>query len=558
MSDLARNYSAVIVNQNQKPLADDDFLDVSDGLWRYQEVFLPNDYPRGEERLLPPITGWQVMASVDDPTTASLDWTLEYDLFGSGWIELASGGSTGAQATGNRVWFDMLFDIPVDVNETILDSRLRFGFKGADNGLTGVWYAAPNPLALKGFVKAYEADGTTAIQDGSDDISICFRVLGLTGDQGIDFLGNPYRSAVVTDEGSNVSSWMSKPNPSRFAVENRYFDIRPRQDTPTYTDGEPDPLTISDDIAVVDSVVVDPLTPGVYFSIYYSSEGDPGIDQDDWDSKLWVRVPQTFHATKREQHVLPQPILAKYIKIEFTHLQAKYYAPGDFAKPIKYQKHPKWVLDYFLARTTAERTNENRIGGKVAVIYDALDLAYNYYLDDLGQEPDQPVEIDPSYATTVNNFLGQATDASDQVDNIALAKINLAMAPYTQHPSVFSKNDYLLGTYSQQSAPVNYATEAPASSVSYPDVTELRNDAVVFENDYPVMFFFLTCRHKYREIVAEFKYDRAYFVGTQEISFSRANYAVANDATQYIEPAGDLLNIERNDFVNVDGVMVIE
>jgi hypothetical protein len=315
----------------------------------------------------------------------------------------------------------------------------------------------------------------------------------------------------------------------------------------------------ADNAVVIDNILVDPTTPGVYFNVYYSSEGAPGTTPEEWDDKLWTHVPTTFRALKRENHVLPEPIVAKYIKIEFSHLQARYYSPGDFARPIQYIKHPKWVLDYFLARTTAELAADRLFTGRVGVIYDAISLAYDYYLDDLAREPDQPVEIDQRY-TSVQNYLSQRNDASDQIDSETLNKINLALAPYRNHPTAFAKSDYLLGEYAQAAAGRlgSYPTEASASTVGFPDVAELRNEAVVFESDFPVMFFYLTCRHKYREVVAPFSHDRAYFVGIKEIAFTRERYTAATDSTNYREPAGDLLNTERNDFVQVDGVMVIQ
>jgi hypothetical protein len=170
------------------------------------------------------------------------------------------------------------------------------------------------------------------------------------------------------------------------------------------------------------------------------------------------------------------------------------------------------------------------------------------------------VEIDPDLSTAVASYLAQRDDVSDQVDGVMVEKINFALAPYTDHPSVFSKTDYLLGRYAKQSVIENrsYPSEANPTNIRWPDVRELRNAAVVFENDYPVMFFYLTSRHKYREIVANFSHDRAYFAGVRQVAFSRERYTVASDNAQYNEPAGDLLNTERNDFVTVDGAMVIE
>lgn len=686
-----------------------------------------------------------------------IEWKIEYKVFGLDWQELVAGTTTEAHASGSKVWVDLLADDPVDIGSDLLDARFRLGFRTESIAVNGVWFSNPNPLASQ-YVSARDADGETAIQNAGSDVSFCFRVLGLVADEGIDFLGNSYRSGVRLSTAGNASSlngdpnavWLSKPNPSRFAVENLYFDMRPSRDVPTYgrinrwtnpsaeanlttlsaqysgssiaritTDAAPgagsacvevtaggsnwatgvgngvyysvtpgqtvrigcwfkastngtsasqyidavmqwydatstwaggvdsastpftngwqwiesvgvvpsnaatvrvdfwagvsagnipagskyliDGMTVTiesidqgplvtsfdgstpgyawlgtahnsesakviepepeDQEVVIDSILVDPITPNVYFNVYYSSEGDPATSDEEWEWKLWDRVPMTFKATKRESHVLPEPIRAKYIKIEFTHLQADHYAPGPFAKPVKYKKHPKWVLDYFLTRLEAKRALETTLfAGRVAVIYDALDLAYNYYLDDIRQAPNAPYEKDPDYRI-VENYLSERTDLSDQLDPTMLEKIHLALDPYQSHISTFARPETLLG---QQSAITtgtefsDYPVEKVSTSASIEDVKELRNAAVVFEQDYPVMFFYLTCRHRYREAVASFQNDRAYFVGIREISFQRERYATAFDTDQYIEPAGDLLNIERNDFAMVDGRMVIE
>ena len=573
MSSLIEKFSGVVINQNVRPDSD-HYHDVSSHPWTYQEVFLPNDYPRGadgSEIIYPDLSGIQVLSSVTDADTAAYEWTLEYQIFGLGWVELGSGSSTGCHATGTHVWFDILFEDPIEITETISGARLRIGLR-TTAGIDKIWYSAPNPLALDGFVKAYESDKTTPIENSGDEVSLCFRVLGLVAESGVDFLGNSYRSAVAASRVAEIDAingdvsktWMSKPNPSRFAVESLYFDVRPQEPT-TYVESSPgefDPVTgISDQSVVVDGVVVDPVTPGVYFNVYYTSEGNPGTSEEDWENKLWIRVPLSFKATKRETHALPEPISAKYIKIEFTHLQAKSYAPGDFARPTKYKKHPRWVLDYFLLRTESQKRIEDKlINRRVAVIYDAYDLAYNYYLDDLKQEPNRPVEIDPSYTNEVNSYLSSSDNLLDQVDSEMIEKISIAFRPYRENPSGFAKSDYVLGEYAKDSASdflTNYPFESPSTpNFKYSDLNGLRSQSVIFESDYPVMFFFITCRHKYREIVADFSHDRAYFVGVKEIAFVRDKYQISHDSTQYIEPGGDLANTERNDFTLEGGVMV--
>jgi hypothetical protein len=604
---LASEYSGIVVNQNQTP-GDNDWLGIADYEWRYQEATLPANYVRGSdasEQITPPLTGWSLLVDVADgqTTEATLEWVVEYQVFGLGWVEAASGTTIGAPADGRKVWFDLYVNDPIPVTQEMLSNRIRLGFRapidpgldpieatydgslaivGAESysarlvpgvpydathggllgflllhpsdktvtwypkrGINRIWYAKPNPLAQT-FSQAYEADGVTPLDP--EGISVNFRVLSLTGDEGVDYLGNNYRSAAITSSVSNVNaldadaqdkSWLSKPNPSRFAVESLYFNT-------TLPDGTG---------RVIDKVLVDPETPGVYFTIYYSNEDGVPTTEDEWENKLWTRVPESFRALTRENHVLPEPIVAKFIKVEFTHLQARSYSPGDFARPTSYKKHPKWVLDYFLARLDADKARQNITGGRVAVVYDALDLAYNYYLDDLNQAPRDPAEIDSRFQT-VQSFINSRDDVSDQADSQALAQINFVMDPYRNHPSVFAKND-LLGMLAQSNADVlAYPVERTnLQGVRTTDVNVLRNEAIIYENDYPVMFFFVTCRHKYREIVADLERDKAYFVGIKQIAFTRDRYDIASDTDQYIEAAGDMANIERNDFISDEGVL---
>jgi hypothetical protein len=309
--------------------------------------------------------------------------------------------------------------------------------------------------------------------------------------------------------------------------------------------------TANDVSSVIDRVLVDPITPGVYFSVYYTDEGNPAANEDGWESKLWTRIPQTYRAERRETHVFPEPVKAKYVKIEFSHLQARHYAPGNFQQSIRYKKHPKWVLDYFLARVQVNANNPF-LAGRTAVIYDALDLAYNYYLDDLGQEPSASVDVNNTALTQVVDFLRDRTDSSDRVDPGTLDKISLLLDTYRQHPALRGVPQTLLGDYARQTVDFNadYSVEgaAPTPIVS-PDVSTLNRDRVVIEQNYPVMFFYLPCRHGYREVEAKFTHDRAYFAGVRELAFLRDNYMTAYDTSTYIEPAADTQNIERNEFL---------
>jgi hypothetical protein len=565
--------SGVVLNQNAAPGANDKYALTSRV---YQEFFLPSNYCRGAEageKRWPALSGFQLALQVPQGSepSVSFNWTIEYKVFGLPWLVQDSGTTTGVHTYGNRVWANIYFNHTVEVDTTKAAARWRISLTST-SGIT-VWYTAPNPLSTTSAV-ARAANGVTALTRPSDSaqFSFMFRILGMTADEGTDLLGNTFRSIVVWQDIGNVNTrdgetkdkyWLSKPNPSRFAVESLYFDLC--EPAPTIFDASNNPIpgTELDEPRVIDRILLDPLTPGMFFHVYYSSDGDTPSDEAGWQNKLWTPIHKTFQATKREVHVLPEPVVAKYVKVEFTHLQAKHYSPGDFAQPITYIKHPKWVLDYFLARLAAQQVTEDSLGiRRVGVIFDALDIAYNYYLDDLGQEPDQPVESTLASLAAARTFFANRDDLSDQVDPGVLAQINLSLDAYRQNPAIFAKDTFLPGQTVRQMATgstTDYPTEqgsVPGTS-QFAEIQTLRSESVAFENDFPVTFFYLTCRHAYRVVTADLSHDRAYFAGVNEIAFTRENYATAHDNTQYIEPGLDLQNIQRNDFRSEDGAMVI-
>jgi hypothetical protein len=602
--NLIQQYSSVILNQNQVVAHPTDFASGVTGSYK-QEFFLPSDYRRGTESgelRYPDLSGFQLLVNIttDNSLQASFAYSVEYQVFGLGWVEVTEGIAIGAPIDGT-VWMTAYFSDPVEIDQVKAGARWRINFQGrsavnqpknvpvdyvdgvanvygnrvvADlepnipwpfvfgglpaflyfdpankqvyfsyqQGIDKFWFASPNPLALPNNVKGFDSLGPIVANGG--EISFCFRVLSLAADSGVDFLGNQYRSVVTRNQAENISTalgadrdsyWLSKPNPSKFAVENLYFDVR----------------NATSEQSVIDRLLIDPITPGAYFNVYYSVEGEAGASEVTWESKLWTRVSQTFRMERRETHVFPEPVTAKFIKIEFSHLQARHYAPGDFQQAIRYKKHPKWVLDYFLARLSTDQINPF-LSDRVRVIYDALDLAYNYYLDDLGQEPSTTVDVNNTARTQVTSFLSNRTDLSDRIDPSTLDRINLVMNIFQQHPALRGTPDTLLAQYAHDT--VSYTDDYPIEqnrpgALNLPDVSSLNRDSVVIEQDFPVMFFYLTCRHAYREVEAKFSHDRAYFVGVRELAFLRDNYMAAFDTGTYIEPAADTQNIERNEFI---------
>lgn len=571
-SKFCQQFSGVVIDQTDAP---EDKLDINNK-YVFQPFILPARYARGAvgDDRVPDLTGFQVLVEATDAAGAVLDWKVEYKDSGS-FTTAAEGRTTGAPIVG-ECWMDVFFDEPFVVPRELLSSQWRITLR-ALNGISGLYYIVPpvnnvvtadfRAYFYNGFVFDDEADDgvptptkyiiptgwnktqagavlATSATSGVNYGQFGFRLLAATADSGTDFLGNAYRSVAVKADPLNVdtvesqnedSFWLSKPNPSKFAVETLYFDISELGRAKT-----------------IDRILMDPITPNVYFYLYYSDEGKPGTTDEEWENKLWTPVHETFQARRRETHALPEPITAKYVKVEFSHLQAQYYAPGNFQRPIRYKKHPKWVLDFFLGQVEARRSSEDFFINRATVVeYDALDLAYNYYLDDLRQEPLTPVATNGRNQNIRDFFL--TSDAQDRVDEVTIDSIQTQLDIYRIQPGRLGKFG-VLAQFTTTNRLSQYPVERPSSAtVRTNDVSSLRRDGIVFEKSHPVMFFFLKCRHTYREVEAEFTHDRAYFVGVRQIAFMRDTYDSLSDTAVYIESTGDNRNAQRNDFRRVDG-----
>jgi len=490
----------------------------------WQTFRLPSNYERADQDI-PDITGFQFCFN----TCASCgnfsgNVILQVNEFGD-WVTLAQGSVAGSVVTDEKEWIDVYFTNPVRVNQEWLTRQFRVGVQSA----APVWYTHPS----------IDQSETASIGIGGQ---LAYKLLCFTADSGEDFLSNRYRSMVKRSAVSNFNTvatdnangfWYSKPNPSKYAVESLYFDVRDENHEAT----------------VVDRLLLDPITAGVYFNLYYTEEGDPGTDERDWETKLWHPVYNTYRMDRRTEHALPEPVKAKYMKVEFSHLQVQHYSPGTFAQPIQYKKHPKWVLDYFLARVNSEQVTEDPlVARQVRVVYDALQLGYDYYLDDLKQVPASPNTL-PEENTSLISFLTDRTDVSDQIDQTTLQHLQTVMNPWLSQPAERTKGlEYLAAAYGVTDA--NYPVEQINAAVANTtQVSGLERENLIVEDKYPVMFFHVPSRHTYREVEASFEYDRAYFVGIRELAFTRDHYTVASDQDVYVENMADWKNVIRNDFL---------
>lgn len=748
---LTSEYSGVIVNQNATPTAA-----LSAPSWYYQSFKLPINFRYGSEHpyRFPSLSGFQVLVKI--PTgkaaSASLEYVFQHHQFGVGWHTVAEGTATAAHTDGEKVWMDVFFPEPVQMNEELANVQWRIGVK-AKSFVDEFWSVSP---ALPNLELWAETTKQTA--------SLNFRLLAMVADSGTDFLGNPFRSLVVTSDLENTSTtnglksgyWRSSPQPSKFAVVSNYFDVRkdpgdvlgsinlitnpsfeydkaglapsgwtefiseggvegsvkvsevwsdkgnrslklksgnltnpdpeklesdrfgmwgakmeiplkvthgdryelhakvnvlklpeggkvnirvnwmdeshtstggnrgagasslgiqeigftlggppPNMETKigyaridicaekaigeyewyvdsicftknrtekTYFDGDTgtniwlgtpghsasmevkpsDP----EDSVVIDGVMLDPQTPNVAFSVYYTQDGDANehTTTEEWEKKLWTRVPKTFVATQRQTYLFPKPVVAKFVKIEYSHLQAQSYNPGDFQRPITYKKYPKWVANYFLSQIKLPNFVANRVG----VVYDALQFAYEYYLDDLHQRLEPELPHTNESAEMINKLFSQS-DAAGLVDPTTLEQINLTMKVFTEHPALQADQSTLLGKQALHAAelqrPYPIEPQPTQQAQELLNVSTTKREDIVFEESIPVMYFFLPCRHAYRELSAPLDNNRAYFVGVNEIAFIRQSYTTEFDNELYAETGIDSENLAVNDFViNEDGI----
>jgi len=430
-------------------------------------------------------------------------------------------------------WKKILFS-SIDIDEDWLDQKFKLILK-SNQSLT-YHYISPGVANQKFYNNWQSIDG-----------SLVIKFFASTGDEGEDFLSNKFRSIALKNDvqnvlNSNVNFWSSKPNPSKYGVEALYFDV---SDT-------------NNDAVVIDSIYLNPISPNVQFNIYYSNdETEPEADVNSWDYLLWDYVPKVFKANKQQSYALPFPITAKYIKIEFTNLQAEYYNPGHHDKPILYKKFPTWVLNYFMSIYELEydKTEDLIITGQTNLRYDLFRLAFNYYRGDIinstTANPPVVIEENNGQSNTVVNLLKNASVDLEELDIISLTNIKAAFDQFRTHPGHRVENSVVGKSASLESISnfFNYSVERLNPAVADTTIVSQTNrNNLLIEKQMPQMYFYPTCRHRYREAYAKFENNKAYFVKIKEIRFERKANNIINDEILYKFVPGDKNNFDRCDF----------
>lgn len=527
-------FSGIDINQNIAPSSNKSYAETDKGI-AYQIFKLPSNYAR-EEKYCPDITGMQVCVNVDEISDEAgyiyprFDYTLGYK-DNESWITLASGITEGIHASGEQVWADIYFSENIEVSPIIQEAELKFGL--TTEKVKGWWFSSGHPYANGHGVSI---SGTDLPEEGS----YMFRLLSYSADSDIDWLGNSFRNVVYDNSPNDINTyfsnndnayWFSKPNPSQFSVESLYFDI---------TDGE-------GNAQVINEILINPITNGPVFHVYYSnSETKPSVISE-WDNLIWSPVAAEYKLGPRNAYVLPEPITAKYVCLEFSRLQAQYYAPGIYQQPILYREYPEWLYNYF--NSNPKNTMDANIASKVKVVFNKLKLGFEHQLSHVEESPIVP-EIEPGSETQPSSSVGEGIDPS------MLENINTNLAPYTAplgsnvtgHTVLanFARNN--ARSYSSPVESLNVSTAANTTYVSVPEREELLK-----EQNRPNPYFFFNARHQYKICQAEFEYDKAYFVGIKEIAFLREDYNILKDSPLYIETTGDNQNSLINDFYSING-----
>ena len=529
-----------------------------------------------------------------------------------GWVGLVRGSVDAGKISGNQ-WFDIKFK-SLPILESQLDQKFKLVIYG--EGIDKIYY---HSLSDESLVQAYSKTGDAPITNAGKS-SILFKIFAGVADAGTDFLSNKYRSISVKNGVDNLQTpenefWSSKPNPSKYGIENLYFDVS----------------TDTEDFVTIDSIFMDPITPGVSFNVYYSNEkrkdlalaeangftytyttssdhsfsvGDSVeirkvdnkifngifkitavpttnqfvvtgltsstarsksgnyfkhlIDEDDnsWESLLWEWVPRNFKTNKKQSYIFPNPIQAKYIKIEFSNLQASYYSPGANHTPTLYKKYPEWVLNYFLSiyDVGTNKTFDPIISSQIDIQYDMLNLAFNYYKGDIINPLSRPIVIEDSNSQNniITNLLKNAATNLANYDMTSLVNINTSFDKFKNHPTNDVKTSTVLGrdaVIKSTKEYFNYLVETVASPQGETaNVSTHDRNHLMLEKQMPDMYFYPTCRHAYREAYAKFNDNKAYFVKIKQIKFERNIHNVISDKVAYKFVPGDFDNSEHCDF----------
>lgn len=451
----------------------------------------------------------------------------------------------------NEEWQDVVLRTDIENNDKVFyNSSATYSWQNVEISFEQVstpkmrinFYRRPDPFPFE----------STGIFDWSVDVRnlrfayIMANAESFVSDTGTDVLGNSYEtelasySAARANDGNVDTFWQSQANPSKNAVESLYFDIR---------DGS-NPSTI-------DEIWLDPVTPGALMHIYYSNDSD----ETDWDFKLWSPISRHY-ILQRGNLKLPNPVTAKFIKLEFTKFVPVPY-PSLYRNnlpPIRYRTHPTWVVEYIQSIEQANKVNsiKNIIQSQVVNTPETL-----------GVSTPKMTKLTDETRKSIVDFINNQTSSSI-LSNYEIWKPGTVQGQdvTTDSPEIYLNDLFqqsLLATVNSFTVQGQKIVDSNIrSSQSFrqersvqakdllPIVSRADRTVTETEKNFPDTWFPRVCRHGYKVIEAKREFKVAYYVAIREVKFYRRNQLSAFDDDVYFETLADDNNTEINTFINGD------
>lgn len=200
----------------------------------------------------------------------------------------------------------------------------------------------PYSLGVRSFTVGYKVESredvpSTPLRSGSLTVHEPFA-------ETRDILGSTVAYGLRDTPASNLTLggiWRSEPQPVDYAVVTLYASLSRAATTLTderTTLGDAlvlDAVSLADvEAQVIDRVYLDPLVSGATVNIYYTNDSpDPSL-ADPWSYAAWTPINRDFKLRKGFYHF--DPISAKHLKFEFTHLAAEpYEASGSVVRTVR-------------------------------------------------------------------------------------------------------------------------------------------------------------------------------------------------------------------------------
>lgn len=294
---------------------------------------------------------------------------------------------------------------------------------------------------------------------------------------------------------------------------------------------------------------------------------------DNWDYKLWNPVNRHF-ALQKGYMDLPNPITAKYVKLEFSKLTPTPYQGvyNPNLPLVNFKAYPSWVVAYIndifsqitsLKQLKAEQVNYDLINTGVqqpgqTLLSDPQPVSLLQYVQELSSS-DITQTVQSQYDSWFN--IGGSVALNTPTNQVPQVYPNTLYQQDSLYQTVTNPNP-LSQTYTgvNPSAMDNYAQETMLPIKAVGPITARKDDSIVAEKNYPNLWFPRVCRHGYQTVQTQRENKMAYNVAIKQVSFYRKNGSVATNDPFYFETLADISNADPtypNTFVQSDWRFIV-